>query len=197
MTAGDSLDVAAGGVLGTGTRGTVFVVFGGEIGAMLLDLRWGVMLLVLLIAADFRFGWGESKRRYREALRTHDELHAEMYRWHTSRAVRRSLNKLADYIVVMLVCGAVGMAVLEPMGIGHTWGAWAGAVIACCCETTSVLGHLFYLHGVRVEKRGITGFVRALVVAWAKRKDADIGESLEEAFEKTESKNGNNDGDNG
>lgn len=192
----DSLG-AAGGALATGTRGTVFVVFGGEIGAMLLDLRWGVMLLVLLTAADFRLGWGESKRRYREALRTHDGLRAEMYRWHTSRAVRRTLNKLADYIVVMLVCGAVGMAVLEPMGVGHTWGAWAGAVTACFCEAASIFGHLFYLHGIRVEGKGVKGFLRALMVAWARRKDADIGESLEEAFERTESKNGNNDGDNG
>lgn len=179
------MDAAAGGALATGTRGTVFVVFGGEIGAMLLDLRWGVMLLVLLIAADFRLGWGESKRRYREALRTHDGLRAEMYRWHTSRAVRRTLNKLADYIVVMLVCGAVGMAVLEPMGVGHTWGAWAGAVTACFCEAASIFGHLFYLHGIRVERKGVRGFMRALMVAWAKRKDADIGESLEEAFERT------------
>lgn len=183
--------------LATGTRGTVFVVFGGEIGAMLLDMRWGLMLLVLLIAADFRFGWGESNKRYHKAVGTHDELHAEMYRWHTSRAVRRTLNKLADYIVVMLMCGAVGMAIFEPLGIEHTWGAWIGALIACCCEAASITGHLFYLHGVRVERNTIRGFVRALVVAFAKRKDADIGESIEEAFEKTESKNGNNDGDNG
>lgn len=174
--------------LGTGTRGTFFVVFGGEIGAMLLDMRWGIMLLLLLIVADFRFGWGESNKRYHKAKAKKDELHKEMYRWHTSRAIRRTFNKVADYIVLMLVCGALGMAIFEPMGIEHVWGAWIGAVIACICEIASICGHFFYLHGVKVEKNSITGFLKALAVAFAKKKDSDIGESLEEAFNQTENK---------
>lgn len=188
MTTGEAI-VNVSSTLDTGTRGTVFVLFGGEIGAMVMDMRWGIMLLVILIIADFRFGWGESSKRYKKALAEHDELHAEVYRWHTSRAVRRTLNKLADYIVVMLMCGAVGMAIFEPIGIKHTWGAWIGAMIACGCEIVSISGHFFYLHGIRVEKKSIGGFVRALVVAFAKKKDEDVGESIEEALERVEKEN--------
>lgn len=189
MTITDSINaVGNGSVLGTGARGTFFVVFGGEIGAMLLDMRWGIILLLLLIVADFRFGWSESKKRYRQAKKKKDELRKEMYRWHTSRAFRRTWNKLADYIVMMLVCGALGMAVFEPLGIEHIWGAWIGAVMACICEVVSICGHFFYLHGVRVERKSVTGFLKALAVAFAKKKDSDIGESLEEAFNQTEEK---------
>lgn len=183
MTNATDTLVEVGNSLGTGTRGTVFVLFGGEIGSMLVDMRWGVMLLVLLVVADFRFGWGESNRRYHEALRSHDELHADIYRWHTSRAVRRTLNKLADYIVIMLMCGAVGMAILEPLGVEHSWGAWVGALVACGCELASIFGHFFYLHGVKVERRGVGGFLRALLVALLKRKDKDIGDAVEEAMD--------------
>lgn len=158
------------------------MLFGGEIGVMLLDMRWAVMLLLLLVIADFRFGWGESSKRYHEAVRAHDELKAEMYRWHTSRAVRRTLNKMADYIVIMLMCGAVGMAVFEPVGIDHTWGAWVGAVIACGCEVASITGHFCYLRGVRVGRGGVKAFLKSLLVALIKRKDKDVGGAVEDAF---------------
>lgn len=182
MTNATDTLVEVGNSLGTGTRGTVFVLFGGEIGSMLMDMRWGIILLVLLVGADSRFGWGESNKRYKEAVRSHDELHADIYRWHTSRAVRRTLNKLADYIVIMLMCGAVGMAILEPLGVEHQWGAWIGALVACGCELVSIFGHFFYLHGVKVEKKGIGGFLKALLVALLRKKDKDIGDAVEEAI---------------
>lgn len=169
--------------LGTGTRGTVFVVFGGEIGALLVDMRWALVMLILFIIADFRFGWGESARRYKQAEKAKNCTLMEQYRWHISRAVRRTLNKLADYIVMMLVCSGIGMAVFEPIGIEHTWGGWVGAVIACGCELSSIFGHFFYLRGVEVEKRTISGFLKALIVAIVKRKDAEVGEAVEEALE--------------
>lgn len=185
------LDTQAANALGTGTRGAVFILFGGEIGAMLLDMRWGVMLLVLLVVADFRYGWGESAKRYKAAQREGNAILMEHYRWHTSRAVRRTLNKLADYIVIMLMCGAVGMAIFEPLGIEHTWGAWIGAVIACGCEVISIFGHFFYLHGIHVEARSLKDFLKTLAVAITRRKvDPDIGDALGEAFDSTgESKN--------
>lgn len=174
--------VQATNSLGTGTRGTVFVIFGGEIGAMLMDMRWCIMLLVLLVIADFRMGWGESSKRYWHARKKKDKVMMDQYRWHPSRAVRRTLNKLADYIVIMLMCGAIGMAVFEPVGIEHEWGAWAGAVIACGCELSSIFGHLFYLRGVTVERKTIGGFLQALAIALVKRKSNDIGEAVEDAF---------------
>lgn len=172
--------------LGTGTRGTVFVVFGGEIGALLVDMRWALVMLILLIIADFRFGWGESARRYKQAVRDGDKVLMGQYRWHISRAVRRTLNKLADYIVMMLLFSGIGMAVFEPVGIDHTWGAWVGAVIACGCELSSIFGHFFYLRGVEVEKRTVSGFLKALLVAIVKKKDAEVGEAVEEVMKSEE-----------
>lgn len=180
------LNTQTANALGTGTRGTVFILFGGEIGAMLLDMRWGIMLLILLVLADFRYGWGESAKRYKAAKEEKNDILMEHYRWHTSRAVRRTLNKLADYIVIMLMCGAVGMAIFEPVGLDHIYGAWIGAVIACGCEIVSIFGHFFFLHGIHIEVKGIKGFFKALVVAFAKRKDQDVGESIEEAFNETD-----------
>lgn len=172
--------------LQAGARGTVFIVFGGEIGAMLLDMRWAVALLLLLLIADFHFGWSESRKRYEKAKRQRDAAAMERYRWHRSRALRNTGNKLADYVVLMLVLGGVGMAIFEPVGISHTWGAWAGAVLACYCELSSIAGHFFYLRGVEVKKKTLVGFIKGFVVAFAKKKDADVGEAVEEALKKQE-----------
>lgn len=186
MTITDSIAIGSSGVLSTGVRGSIWIVFGGEIGAMLLDMRWAIFLITVLIIADFYYGWSESKKRYLHAKKKKDELRTEMYRWHKSRALRRTCNKLADYVVMMLVAGGVGMAILEPLNVSHTWGAWAGVLIACYCELTSIMGHFLYLHGIEVKKKTIVGLVKAFAVAWIKRKDSDTGEAVEEALEKAE-----------
>lgn len=176
----DSLGQA--GALQSGARTTVVVLFGNDLAGMILEMHWVILLLVLLIVADFRYGWGESAKRYKEAEKAGDGARMELYRWHTSRALRRTFNKLADYAVMMFLLGAVGMALLEPLGVSHTWGTWAAALIACFCELTSIGGHFFYLRGVAVEKRTIAGLLKAFVVAFVKKKNADAGEALEESL---------------
>lgn len=173
---------------GTATRSVTFLLFANEIVGMILDMRWALFLLILLIVADFRYGWGESRRRYGEARKSGSNVLMEHYKWRMSRAIRRTFNKLADYIVLMLLAGAIGMAVFEPLGIQHTWGSWVGAAIACFCELASIFGHFFYLRGVTVEKRTLAGFLKALIVAFAKKKNEDVGEAVEEAFKNSEDK---------
>ena len=143
------IDVGNG--LGTGSRATVVMLLGGEVTAMVTDMRWGLILIVLLVIADFRFGWGESAKRYKAAEKKGDKEAMNMYCWHTSRAVRRTANKFVDYMVLMMVGGSIGMAILEPIGLSHVWGCWAGALIAMVCEMFSIGGHFFYLRGVKVE----------------------------------------------
>lgn len=174
---------------GTATRSVTFLLFTNEIFAMLMDMRWALLLLLLLILADFRYGWGESRVRYGYACRQGNKVPMEHYKWRMSRAIRRTFNKLADYIILMLLAGAIGMAVFEPLGIQHTWGSWVGAAIACFCELASIFGHFFYLRGVTVEKRTLAGFLKALIVALAKKKNEDVGEAVEEAFKNSENKN--------
>lgn len=45
---------------GTATRSVTFLLFTNEIFAMLMDMRWALLLLLLLILADFRYGWEEA-----------------------------------------------------------------------------------------------------------------------------------------
>lgn len=173
---------------GPARRLTGVGIFGTEATAVLVDSRWVLILMVILIIADFRFGMRESKKHYEEAKEDGDKVRMDYYKWHPSRAWRRTFNKLADYIVIMLVCQVIGMAILMPVGVSYIYGIWAGGVIACACEIFSIFGHFFFLRGVKVEKRNIIGFAKALAVALAKKKDEDAGEALEQAFNETENK---------
>lgn len=176
------------GTLESGARGTVFVLFGNDLAGMLLEMHWVIMLLLLLIVADFWYGWSESKKRYKEAKKAGDGMKMELYRWHRSRAIRNTFNKLADYAVMMFLLGAVGMALLEPLGVSHMWGSWLAGAIALFCEASSLAGHFCYLHGVEVEGRTLRGLLRRMIVAFIKRKDADAGAAVEEALKGEEKK---------
>lgn len=166
----------------TGTRALALTFFGGELAAVISDSRWLLLAIFLCVAADFRYGWGESRLRYGRARRKGDKVVMSQYRWRTSRAVRRTVNKLVDYVMWICVGMAVGMAVLAPMGADHKWGGVAAGAVAIACEAKSFAGHFFYLHGIRVEGKGLKAFFRAFAVAFAKRKDQDVGEAVEAGF---------------
>lgn len=177
---------------GTGTRGAGFLLFGSELLSVAIDARWVFAFLLFLLIADFRYGWGESNKRYQHAKDIGDTYLMDKYKWRTSRAVRRTSNKFVDYVILMLVCGSLGMALLEPIGIMHTWGAYFGAAIAVYCEGKSIIGHFFYLRGVQVEEKTVTDFIRAFIVALAKRGNQNVGEALDEALNHKEGNDGNN-----
>lgn len=177
---------AVGHATGNGARGLTAFLFGSEMLAIIMESRWVLFLMLTLVIADFILGRKESSRHYAHSKAQGDRVRMDYFRWHWSRAVRRTFNKLVDYILIMLVCQAIGMAIFEPLGINHTWGAWAGGIIACSCELSSIFGHFFYLRGVRMERRTVSSFCKTLLIAIAKRKDETIGESLEEAFGRTE-----------
>lgn len=171
----------------TGTKLGFITLIETELVGILTDVRWMLALILLCVIADFRFGWGESHKRYNEAVKAGDTVLADKYKWHTSRAWRRSINKVMDYVVWVTMGMLLGMVTLKPFGIDYTFGGVAAtAIIVFLCELPSACGHFFYLHGVHVEQRTLMGFIRAFAVAWARRKDPDIGESLEEAIEKSE-----------
>lgn len=177
-----NMNGAVNNIGGTGARGIGMLATGDWLVPMIFEARYAIGLLFVLIIADFRFGWGESNKRYLEAKRAGDKRRMDLYRWRTSRAVRKSTNKLVDYIIIMAIGMAIGMALLEPIGINHIYGAFGSSLVMALCEASSIFGHFFYLRGVKVEKKNITGFFKALVVAIAKKKDSDVGEALEETF---------------
>ena len=167
----------------TGTRVLTFSLFGNERVGVISDARWLLLAIFLCVLADFRYGWGESHRRFETAKRKGDKVVMAQYKWRTSRAVRRTVNKLIDYIMWICVGVAIGMAVLAPLGVSYNYGGLTAAVMAILCEAKSFMGHFFYLHGIRMEEKSVKGFFRAFIVAFAKRKNRDIGEALEEGFD--------------
>lgn len=172
-------------VMNTGTRAFSLVLLQNELVVVISDARWLLLAIALCVAADFWFGWGESRLRYARAKRKGDKVVMSQYRWRTSRAWRRTLNKLVDYVIWVALGTFIGMAVLLPLGVDYKMGGVVAAAVAILCESKSVVGHFLYLHGMS-DAKGVKGFLKTFVVSLAKRKDADLGESLEEALEEGE-----------
>lgn len=174
------------GNMNTGTKAMGLVLMGNELTAIINDARWLLVVIFVCVMADFRYGWGESSRRYNIAKEHGDKIEMHEYKWRTSRALRRTINKLVDYFIWVCLGMLVGWAILRPLGVDYMLGGIVATTIAVGCEAKSFIGHFFYLHGVRIEEKSVKGFLRAFVVAFAKRKDKDIGEALEEGLNVSE-----------
>lgn len=172
--------------MNTTTKAGYLALMSAELIQMLYDARWLLLFMLLCVIVDFRLGRGESNKRYGEAEQLGNHTLMDKYKWHGSRARRRTVNKLFDYLLWICVGMFLGKALLEPWDIPYYFGGVVLTIISAWCEISSIFGHFFYLHGVGVESRTIKGFFKALTVALAKRKNEDLGEALEDAFEKTE-----------
>ena len=172
------------GGMGTGTRATAIIMTMGELVTVICEARWMLLAILACVLADFRYGWGESSKRYNEAKKNGDQLQMIQYKWRTSRAIRRTINKLIDYLIWVSIGVFIGMAVLKPFGVDYMMGGIVATIIAIACEGKSFIGHFFYLHGVLIEEKSIKGFIKAFVVAFAKKKNEDLGEAIEEGFNK-------------
>lgn len=82
--------------------GGVTAVFLTELLEFLYPLRWVGILALIIILADLRFGTLASKQR------------GEVVRF--SRAIRRTGNKIVDYICWLLLASAFGLVFGEPFG---------------------------------------------------------------------------------
>lgn len=179
--------------MSTGARAAGVTIFYSEITKMVLDSRWILIAVVLCCILDFRFGVKESSKRKEAADKERNTMLSDLYRFHRSRAIRRTVNKFVDYVLLMMVFEALGAAFLPYVGVPYIYGAWAGGLIACGCELSSAGGHFLYIHGVEVEKRNTKGYIlafaKALAVAFARQKGGDqIGEAVEDAFNEAENK---------
>ena len=172
--------------MNTGTRVVGMAFMGGELVRIIYDARWLLAVITLCVMADFWYGLSESRKRYERAKQKKDKIVMAQYRWRTSRAVRRTVNKLVDYIMWVSLGVFTGFALLRPLGADYMLGGIAATAVAVGCEAKSFIGHFFYLRGVRMERKTVGGFLKAFVVALAKRKDADIGVALEDALDKNE-----------
>ena len=177
----------------TGARAAGVTIFYSEITQMITDSRWILIAVALFCIFDFRLGCKESAKRKDAADKDGNTMLSDLYRFHRSRAIRRSANKFVDYVLLMMVSEAFGEAFLPYIGVPYIYGAWVGGLIACGCELSSAAGHFIYIHGINVEKRSIRGyayaFFKAMAVCFARQKGGDqIGEAVEDAFNEAENK---------
>lgn len=170
------------GIMNTGTRASIAAVFGSELVVMMTDSRWMLLAIVVCVLADFRFGWGESAKRYKEAKSKSNEILMAQYKWRTSRAVRRSVNKFIDYFIWVVLGMIIGVSVLKPLGVDYIFGGVGATIISVACEAKSIIGHFMYLHGVAIGDNTIKGFIKAFAVSLARRKNQDVGDALEDGF---------------
>ena len=162
---------------------------GGEAIQAIHDMRWMLVLVVILIAADFRFGMADSKKRHKEAVHIGNKTLAKMTEFHFSRAVRRTCNKFVDYMMLLLVFCLIGFAITEPYGIcNHVITAGVAMIIACVCELCSIGGHFLYIKGLstpRLTWANVGLFLGRLAAGFARTKSPDLGDALDETIAKT------------
>lgn len=144
--------------------------WGAEALGVLYDLRWMLVLVVVLILADFWFGVSDSLHRRQE--------------FRFSRAGRRTCNKAVDYMTYLLVGSLLGLAVFEPLGWAtHTVTAAIGLGFGCVWEIDSIIGHVCSIHGVRFRFS-----VKRCIIALIRRKSKEAADVVETALGEGEKK---------
>ena len=102
---------------------------------MVSPIRWFLLAALALVLADLKFGIDAA--RYRgEVIRK-------------SRAVRRSINKVIDYICWILVATSFGQAFGTPFGIPVL--PAIVLLVVYGCEINSCFNNYFEAHGSRVR----------------------------------------------
>lgn len=109
----------------------------GECTQILYDLRWMILLAVILILSDLWFGISASR------------VHGIAIR--KSRAGRRTLNKLVDYICYILLGVVIGKAIGEPYGVDSMVVSITVMILCYCFEIDSIYGHICEIHGIKKQ----------------------------------------------
>lgn len=98
-------------------------------------LKWFMLLALILIIADLRFGISAAKKR------------GEQIRF--SRAGRRTINKTVDYLCWILLAGAIGKAFGIPFDIPIL--PASVLLVIYGFEINSCYGNYFEAHGKKVK----------------------------------------------
>ena len=162
-----------------GAQGVSWTVFGAECLTAVYDLRWMIILAVILIGTDFWWGCREQAMHRQRATRAIDK---ERFKFHFSQAGRRTLNKAVDYLTYLLVGCVAGLAITEPMGIAtHTTTAAVGLGFGMLFELSSIVGHIAAVKGINIRLN-----LKRLLVAIIKHKSEEVAEILDEGIEEIE-----------
>lgn len=129
-----------------GNKGFTLAVFGGEMVSVGFELRYMIIFSIMLIFADLWWGHSDTMKRYAIAEKANDIRGMEKYKWHKSRALRRTANKFVDYLTYLILGAFLGLAITEPMGgCSHVITAAIGLGVGCLAELASIIGHYCYI----------------------------------------------------
>lgn len=132
--------------IGTASMG----VFIGEISTLLWDMRWLMLLAGVLIIVDLWLGVHKS-------ISNNVNIRA-------SRALRRTMMKIADYLCIVILGAVVGKALGEPLGCSAIVIAVVLMSIACLCELDSIISNWGEIKGVKINVfkiiLGLVGYKR-------------------------------------
>ena len=154
-------------ILANTSRAVGIGIMASELETLVYDLRWLIALSFALIIADFWLGISESKLVGKEIRK--------------SKAWRRTLNKIVDYMCYLMVAGLLGKAIGEPMGLDALKVASIVMLLTCAWELDSIYGHVCVLNGAEKDFS-----IRKFIFGWFKRKHEIIGEAMDEAKEEEE-----------
>lgn len=140
---------------------TGIIGFTAECYAIVFDLRWMILLAFVLIIADFWFGISASKLQGIEIRK--------------SRAGRRTLNKVIDYLCYIVLGAVIGKAIGEPYGLNPITVSITIMILCYCFEIDSIYNHICVLHGVQ-KRYSIWSIIWKLITF----KFKDVGEAFQD-----------------
>lgn len=140
---------------------TGIIGFTSECYAIIFDLRWMILLAFVLILSDFWFGISVS-RMQGIAVRK-------------SRAGRRTLNKVIDYLCYVLLGAVIGKAIGDPYGLNPITVSITIMILCYCFEIDSIYNHICELHGVK-KRYSIWAILWKLITF----KFKDVGEAFQD-----------------
>lgn len=114
---------------------TGIIGFTSECYAIIFDLRWMILLAFVLIISDFWFGISVSRMQGIEVRK--------------SKAGRRTLNKVIDYLCYVLLGAVIGKAIGDPYGLNPITVSITIMILCYCFEIDSIYNHICELHGVK------------------------------------------------
>lgn len=140
---------------------TGIIGFTSECYAIIFDLRWMILLAFVLILSDFWFGISVSRMQGIEVRK--------------SRAGRRTLNKVIDYLCYVLLGAVIGKAIGDPYGLNPITVSITIMILCYCFEIDSIYNHICELHGVKKRNS-----IWAILWKFITFKFKDVGEAFQD-----------------
>lgn len=146
------------------------------------ELRMMIGLMVIIVLADLWWGLRELRHHREKALAEGDTLRAEQFRFRPSRAGRRTINKMVDYMTYLCVGAFLGLAITQPLGwMGYVTTAAIGLGLGCLFDIDSIIRHIMAIHGVHWNGR-------AALLALLRFKSREAAEVIEQSTETPDEK---------